>query len=437
MDDPYTRLYNRYPLVPTRHDFRLLYITPGDRDEPIHCTLQVKSLDESPEFEALSYVWGDEFATRPLEVEDVTLDVTLNLFSSLRALRPRPGTSRRPLWVDAVDSERDGDSESDDDNFLSTFTLLITSRAKSLGLLEDVQAVAGLTAFKELFIQTILLQACLTADDGFQKVCKNAYWRRIWTFQEYELPAAVPTVQSIDRLYPKLPSVVETLPAPEMRGLANGIVKNMKSRAKAERHTVGVLLKRRTKMRQNICTLFWTTHDCEYSDLKDKVYALHRLLPTLATAHPPDYNRDPSIVIVEALAFDVNRRSKMFYLGLSCMSLQPRRLASDRPRQYSSWMPAVHAGTKRASLASIYLEKYLPHGKGRVSTLFETRVEDDEGRVIRPSIIADQHILNAPVVKLGGTTRKLVTFAVTLEQIQSQLVSLVDSLLKTQLSPSL
>ncbi|KAM7192189.1 Heterokaryon incompatibility, partial [Rhypophila sp. PSN 637] len=36
------------------------------------------------------------------KVEDVTLDVTLNLYSALRALRPRPGNSHRPLWVDAV-----------------------------------------------------------------------------------------------------------------------------------------------------------------------------------------------------------------------------------------------------------------------------------------------------------------------------------------------
>ncbi|KAM7210242.1 Heterokaryon incompatibility protein (HET) domain containing protein, partial [Rhypophila decipiens] len=89
-------------LVPTRHEIRLLYLTPGDGDEPIHCTLEVKALNDCPEFEALSYVWGDPFAPRPITVEDATLDVTLNLYSALRRLRPKPGTTRLPLWVDAV-----------------------------------------------------------------------------------------------------------------------------------------------------------------------------------------------------------------------------------------------------------------------------------------------------------------------------------------------
>ncbi|KAK4209797.1 hypothetical protein QBC37DRAFT_485835 [Rhypophila decipiens] len=496
MDDPYTRLYNRHPLVPTRHDIRLLYITPGDRDEPMHCTLQVKSLDESPEFEALSYVWGDEFDTVPIAAEDVTLDVTLNLYSALRALRPRPGNSRRPFWVDAysvragfphipgdaaleaswreesVDSERDDDSGSDDDNFVSTFAPLVTSGAKTLGFLEEVQAVDGLTAFKEFFILTTVLQAFLTAEDGGQNVCKNVYWRRIWTFQEYELPAAVPlcrygeisirwekleisiawkiqvyVIQSIERLCPKLPSVVEALPTPEMKDLANGILKNMGFEdaitkcliRESEWIPAWVLLKRRTKRRQIISTLFWTTHDCEYSDPRDKVYALYGLLPTLATAHPPDYNRDPSIVIVEALAFDVNRHSKMFYLGLSDMPLQLRRLASDRPQQFPSWMPAVSARSETPLLdGTLTLTlRWLPVRKGEVSGLFQSRAEDQEGRTIKPSIIADQHILKSPVIRLRGTTKKIVTFGETLEEIQSQLVSLVDSLLKMQLFTSL
>ncbi|KAM7192613.1 hypothetical protein V8F33_008224 [Rhypophila sp. PSN 637] len=257
-------------------------------------------------------------------------------------------------------------------------------------------------------------------------------------WEEVEISIAVKvqliSAESIDTLYPKLPSVVEALPTPEMKDLANGIVKNMgvkdamtlKLRATDERIGLEVLLTRRHEWSETVPFLFWSTYDCDYSEPRDRLYALHGLLPTLATAHPPDYSRDPSIVIVEALVFDVNIHSEMFYLGLSYMPLQPRRLASDRPQQYPSWMPATSPH-----------EIFTTVGGGEVSKRFEGRVEDEEGRVIKPSVISDQHILKAPVVKLRVTTKKLVTFAETLEQIQSQLVSLIDTLLRIQLFTSL
>ena len=80
---------------------RLLRLGPASSDDDeITCSFVIASLDEKPEFEALSYTWGDVNDTRPVEVEGSALPVTSNLHSALRHLRLKD--KERTLWVDAL-----------------------------------------------------------------------------------------------------------------------------------------------------------------------------------------------------------------------------------------------------------------------------------------------------------------------------------------------
>lgn len=86
-------------------DIRLLDIHPGAAEDPIVISLRAASLSENPDFEALSYVWGDPTATREVlcrgkNDNGATLGVTANLFDALAQLR-RPDRPRA-LWADAV-----------------------------------------------------------------------------------------------------------------------------------------------------------------------------------------------------------------------------------------------------------------------------------------------------------------------------------------------
>jgi hypothetical protein len=45
------------PLDAARREIRIVNLQPGTRDDGIVCTLQVVSLDDSPEYSTLSYVW--------------------------------------------------------------------------------------------------------------------------------------------------------------------------------------------------------------------------------------------------------------------------------------------------------------------------------------------------------------------------------------------
>jgi hypothetical protein len=79
---------------------RLITIQPADFDEPLHCSLHYAKLDADPNYEALSYVWGDATKTLPITLDGLAIEITLNLESALRHLRY--SDKPRTLWADAL-----------------------------------------------------------------------------------------------------------------------------------------------------------------------------------------------------------------------------------------------------------------------------------------------------------------------------------------------
>ncbi|KAH8645722.1 heterokaryon incompatibility protein-domain-containing protein [Xylariales sp. PMI_506] len=67
---------------------------------PIRCVLSTACLDGEPQYEALSYAWGDPEEREPIYINGLELDVTTNLVAALRRLRNR--TRPRNIWVDAI-----------------------------------------------------------------------------------------------------------------------------------------------------------------------------------------------------------------------------------------------------------------------------------------------------------------------------------------------
>lgn len=58
------------------------------------------SLDDNPEYETISYVWGDAKLRKPIDVNESRIQVTVNLLSALRRFRYRDRP--RVLWTDAA-----------------------------------------------------------------------------------------------------------------------------------------------------------------------------------------------------------------------------------------------------------------------------------------------------------------------------------------------
>ena len=97
-----TTPYKHGPLDLKVPSIRLLYLQPGEADEPIACKLSVSRLDERPYFSALSYTWGDANTRKPILIDGHILDVTANLHDALKILRPSLGSHVEPMWIDAI-----------------------------------------------------------------------------------------------------------------------------------------------------------------------------------------------------------------------------------------------------------------------------------------------------------------------------------------------
>ena len=86
-------LYERYPLDPSRSEIRLLeLVSDPQSDEPLRARLHVVSLLESPEYCALSYVWGAPKPSEQITIilqdsEEILVGITQNLAIALNYIK--------------------------------------------------------------------------------------------------------------------------------------------------------------------------------------------------------------------------------------------------------------------------------------------------------------------------------------------------------------
>ncbi|KXJ90047.1 heterokaryon incompatibility protein-domain-containing protein [Microdochium bolleyi] len=69
-------------------------------ETPVRCSIEVVSLDDNPDFIALSYVWGDANQMAPIEIDGIEVSVTINLRRALVLHSSRQHKHR--IWADAV-----------------------------------------------------------------------------------------------------------------------------------------------------------------------------------------------------------------------------------------------------------------------------------------------------------------------------------------------
>ncbi|KAH8783432.1 heterokaryon incompatibility protein-domain-containing protein [Diaporthe sp. PMI_573] len=89
-----------YRPLPKGHFTRLIELQPGCPLDRIEVRLSVIHIYDAPQFEALSYVWGNPHNTTKITCDGHDFDVTINLQRAL--LRARYIDRPRLLWADAV-----------------------------------------------------------------------------------------------------------------------------------------------------------------------------------------------------------------------------------------------------------------------------------------------------------------------------------------------
>ncbi|OTA87754.1 hypothetical protein M434DRAFT_23855 [Hypoxylon sp. CO27-5] len=102
-----SKAFEYNPLDSNSREIRVLTLLPGDFEEPLRVSVNTRSLDSSPIYNALSYVWGDPTSAgdpgNTIDINGCNFPVTANLHSALRHLRSPAGVADPiTLWVDAV-----------------------------------------------------------------------------------------------------------------------------------------------------------------------------------------------------------------------------------------------------------------------------------------------------------------------------------------------
>lgn len=72
-----------------RDSIRIILLQPGQFHDEIVCSFEEQQLSQSPQYSALSYVWGSATDMSLIRLCDTPWNVTSNLVSALRYLRDR------------------------------------------------------------------------------------------------------------------------------------------------------------------------------------------------------------------------------------------------------------------------------------------------------------------------------------------------------------
>lgn len=212
LDSLSTMSFSGYiPIDTTKQEIRLVTIEPAEYDDlPIKCTLSVACLKESPDFTALSYVWGDASITRLIQLNGEKFHVTENLFSALIALRQQ--SEEFVCWIDAICINQQDTSEKSNQVLLmgeiyracSLLVIWLGDESDDSNLACSLIIDWGEAHFKFINehpgsprtprtveeFQSILDEvgpyAFDTASwDALGKLFERPWWRRIWVLQEY------------------------------------------------------------------------------------------------------------------------------------------------------------------------------------------------------------------------------------------------------------
>lgn len=185
------------PLSSEDYEIRLLTLLPGDSDcSIISCTLENISLNETIEYEALSYTWGDPGVTETILVNGFAVQATTNLVAALWQLR---STEPRVLWIDAICINQADEPTAREERALQVRQMKeIYSEATSVIAWvgpEDESSRNVFDLIEEVRQDRSRLHSYRKNPNSFEnhEACNvffaRPYWRRVWIVQEIAVPA--------------------------------------------------------------------------------------------------------------------------------------------------------------------------------------------------------------------------------------------------------
>ncbi|KAJ1323491.1 HET domain-containing protein [Microdochium nivale] len=395
MDLPYT------VLDAAQAQIRVLVISPPTPGSSLRCAVKIVSLDCTPRFTALSYVWGDPAVRRKIVVDDIDVEVTKNLHDALQWFSQQ-SQLEMPIWADAICiNQQDLDEKSTQISLMSRIYKTASKVMCWLGpstprIDKYLQRKASLarpisasgTKKAALWVRFLVKSwcrgkstmaavfECLEIVGGQTEFLQVGYFNRMWTFQESLIPEESKSIYVLDDVIrdfnPRKTDVV-TCPSFVLAIMTDLVsqdpskLNEIEAQAVAEFYNRTIALadsvlgkavwrqmwleERDSKEQQRVqlWEMLLATVDRLCQDPRDKVYALLGLMKERNSMFPVaggedllavDYTKAPEQVVLDALFYVYQSESPALVLFI-CTQYAPRREALDPMSAFPSWLPDV------------------------------------------------------------------------------------------------
>ncbi|KAK2608620.1 hypothetical protein QQS21_002849 [Conoideocrella luteorostrata] len=269
ISEPYASL----PLGTSTGSIRLLKIEPElGTDELLVCQLERVSLGDLPEFDAVSYRWGDESIQKTIIVNGVRLPITKNLWDGMDYFRKH--RKAKPLWIDAISIDQKNISEK---NQQLLCMKRIYQQAKTV-----VVWLGAKYCSKQWFVRP--LRECI------KNIAKEEYWKRMWVVQEIGNATKVEVCLGDEAV--DWDTLRKSVPRPHQQITPDSDPFSRLDFTKKDRCNGG-------------CSLTWLLNfhrNAECKDPRDKIYGLIGLA-TDGHGFPMDYGKNLFEVWIDTIDF--------------------------------------------------------------------------------------------------------------------------------------
>lgn len=382
--------YRYQPLISQRNEIRLLRILPPRKFDGLNCGIECNlfhvSLDDSPDYDALSYAWGDRLDLQSILLEGHPFNITANLYGALSRLQKFSMT--RPIWIDAICIDQDNFQERSEQ--VIKMGDIFKQASKVITWLGDADSESEL-AFSLLRD----LKACLHDRNSCRKILKDKknlqslhglyslfyrdYWWRVWVIQEVTLAKTI-TIFCGGDLFPwsDLVAIQETLATHHLQDIdiiAHGIPELSVLRVSIESRGPRAMFLSMGYGTSDLAQTLLKHRFKESSDPKDMIYSLIGL----SSAHRDprfvvDYSKSVCQVYTDVVEYVVATTKKLDIICAMPRGLNPYKLPSWVPDwsfhgfgssllEHSSKHQFSAAGTSEAE-ANVSSDKAILHARG-------------------------------------------------------------------------
>lgn len=288
--------FSYLPLDLSATAIRLIVLQPcRDPSADIECDIIHTESKERPQYEALSYTWGNENQTKAIYIRNQVYHVTENLWMALRRLRQT--YEARVLWIDAICINQNDKKER---NHQVNQMSIIYGQAERVVVWLGVETTDSRVAINFLYeLDTIHIRRRrrqyyrrrVHADQwhALKDLCEREYWSRLWIVQEVILASDLRVYCGVDEINwnifsdicsdmgryrdPELLQIGQT-----MTQIAQSIPARLAKYCAQTRWHIWPIPGQKQTVHFPLLDLFSTFHEAECRDYKDKIFGLRRKL---------------------------------------------------------------------------------------------------------------------------------------------------------------